>query len=292
MLPLRLTLAFKNAQESAIIISKSLQVVSKLKLFNLEIECDSKELTFLLDLLQNRDQTGAFKVTLSIQNSKDIYKVISKAMFDEIVLEIPFYFDKEKIEIILSHIKEIKNIEKLSISYFINKKNISYVDYILSFIVSKGIRKFIIPSPNLILYKDLIKEDYLSPFDLNNLKILNKYKDLISFQVHDFFTARFLELPLREEYIGCQAGKYLCYILNGNVYPCKSIPINCGSILVEPFEKIWENVKKVMDNYKNGKECITCNKSHICKYGCPGSVFFVNEGRKDPLCEVDYGNLS
>jgi radical SAM protein with 4Fe4S-binding SPASM domain len=100
-----------------------------------------------------------------------------------------------------------------------------------------------------------------------------------------------LGLKDAELFRGCQAGKFLCYILNGNVYPCKTVPIFCGNLQKESFEKIWSKVSKETEKISKGRFCINCNSSKICYFGCPGTVFFINDGSKDPLCEEQNGNL-
>jgi len=76
---------------------------------------------------------------------------------------------------------------------------------------------------------------------------------------------------------------------NGNVYPCRYLPINLGNlrenklseILKHPFIKKLESMHKKV---KNG--CEKCINNTKCRGGCPAFIYYAygNLSKKDPRC--------
>lgn len=286
MLPLRITSAFKGSVLSTI-LDCFFDLVQRIKLFKLEIESDIENVKILEEILQKKP-TNAHYIIFRVFNTDSLKLIHQSKIIGDIEFELPYYFTETELKAFFSTFKTYK---PQSLSFFINKTNINFIEAVFELSKVIGIKKIIIPNPDLINHLDFVKKNYLSIQDLKKLDIIKKYKSFFEISVHDYFIAKSLELKDAKLFKGCQAGKYLCYILNGTVYPCKTVPIKCGSILEEAFENIWKRVKTNMENIYRGSICIECEGAKICYYGCPGNVFFLNYGIKDPLCEVENGHL-
>lgn len=287
MLPLRITFAFKGEGVFYIIL-RAFDLLKSLKLFKLEFEADYTNLAEIIKHLNNQ-KISAHQKTIRIYDINSLSLIDKNTIFDEIEFELPNSFTIQNLKEIFD---KIKGIEKISLSFFINKSNINLLDKVLENCIKTGIKKIVIPNPDLINNTEFVIKNYLEVQDLEKLDIMKKYIEKLDFQVHDYFMSKRLNLESYKLFRGCQAGKFLCYIYNGIVYPCKTVPIKCGSIMEENFESIWKRVDSVMKNISKGKYCIKCNNSKICYYGCPGTIHFINNGLNDPLCEDFDGNLS
>lgn len=281
MLPLRITFGLKG-KKGLYYLESILNIAERLKLYLAEFEPDEITLDSLLYKLSNKGNF-AFKKIIRVVNVNLLEKILEfRHLFTDIQFELPYKFTKNKLQNTLLKLEKINGI---TISFFINNSNIDRLELFLKLAKKTNVRKVVVTNPDLIRHKKFVKNHYLTIKNLEKLDIIKKYMDSIEFSIHDFFIAKRLGIKDADLFRGCQAGKFLCYILNGQVYPCKTVPVKSGDIKNEPFEKIWSRVEKEINKISKGQQCITCENSKICHFGCPGTVFFINHGIKDPLCE-------
>ncbi len=276
-LPLRLSVSFChwNGEEKDFL--KILQSVSKLKLFNLFLEFDRETLP-LYDKHSSKLSYQSFRKSLVIDFSdfQDFFHL--KPLFNEIEVDIPFYAQQKDIEHFLNG-----NVEKdFVISFLITRDNIKIFEEILKFSISKN-KKIKIPNTNLIRFQRELSEIFLRKEDLKNLEYLKPLVNNTKIEVHDYFLAKFFQLPDASKFLGCQAGKLLGHIENGILYPCASIPEPIGSLIDYDFEFLWNKTYNIIENVF--KRCCTkCDKRSGCKMGCIGNAIILGNC-KDPLCE-------
>ncbi len=286
MLPLRITFTFKGSGLSTI-ISRFYDLVERIKLFKLEIESDIENVKTLEEFIRKRPP-NAHHIIFRVFDINSLKLISQSKIIGNIEFELPYYFSETELKAFFSKFKTYK---PQSLSFFINKSNINFIEQVFELSKAIEIKNIVIPNPDLINHRDFVKKNYLSIHDLRKLDIIKRYKSFFEINVHDYFIAKSLELEDAKLFKGCQAGNFLCYILNGTVYPCKTVPIKCGNILEEAFEDIWKRVKTNMEKINKGSMCIECEGAKICYYGCPGNVYFLNNGIKDPLCEVENGHI-
>ncbi|MDD4661790.1 MAG: radical SAM protein [Candidatus Pacebacteria bacterium] len=88
----------------------------------------------------------------------------------------------------------------------------------------------------------------------------------------------------------CNAGYFSFSVLpNADVYPCRRLPILCGSLLVNNFREIMETSKELIElrNYDNcNKECKKCPFFNECLGGakCVANGYFGDPFAPDPQC--------
>ena len=86
----------------------------------------------------------------------------------------------------------------------------------------------------------------------------------------------------------CSAGKTLMAIMpNGDVYPCRRLPIKVGNILEQSMLNIYsqnESIKALQNDICH--ECNTCYYHHTCNGGlkCLSYALYQDYSRKDPHC--------
>jgi len=281
-LPLRLTLSFCNWKGKDGDLLCVFEKVAQIKLFTLELEFSVNSFK---SFLKNKGliKINAFQKTLKCCDVETL-KLSTSLDFSEIVYELPFSLTIDETK---RHLDILKTLDKknLVISYYLSAHNAKQFEQLLDFAVSYGIKKVIIPNPDLINQLEAIKGCFLQNPDLEKLSFIKRYLDKLTLQVHDYFLAKYLGLKDAELFKGCQAGSYMGYVQNGIVYPCKSIPISLGSLFEEDFATIWKRGKEVMEKYSVATLCESCDNKGGCKLGCPGTAFFLNNGKKDPLCE-------
>ncbi len=95
------------------------------------------------------------------------------------------------------------------------------------------------------------------------------------------------------QYVRCPAGTTKLSVLpNGSVYPCYLLArhddFRLGNILVDDFDRIWEN--PILDFFRNYEKnsCIntSCKLFSLCHGGCPAVslLIFGNLNAPDPRC--------
>lgn len=280
-LPLRLSVSFRNWDGDEKEFLHIFKTIGSFKLFGLELDCDASSLEIFL---KNKEKLtiDAFHKTIIVHDIESLRKLSALSSVKK-CLEIPFYYSLEETQTILSKLE--KQIQDVTLSYFLTSTNIKIFEYLLTKAKALGIKEIVIPNPDLVNFSVLIKDVFLTEKDLNKLTFVEPFKSFFKFQVHDYFLAKYLNLEDASLFKGCQAGSLVGYIQNGTVFTCKSIPIALGSITKEDFKTVWEKAKDVMKTYKIPTECKSCSSNSSCNFGCPGTAFFLNNGIKDPLCE-------
>lgn len=89
----------------------------------------------------------------------------------------------------------------------------------------------------------------------------------------------------------CSAGEGLIILLpNGDVMPCRRLPIVAGNIKEASLNDIYFNSKefKNVRGCKLPKECMDCNFKNKCKGGakCMSYGYYGDYGKKDPGCPL------
>ncbi|MCK5311842.1 MAG: SPASM domain-containing protein [Desulfobacteraceae bacterium] len=97
--------------------------------------------------------------------------------------------------------------------------------------------------------------------------------------------------------IECLKHKYSCFVtLDGNIFPCKGLPLPIGNIHKDTLSKILTD-SEIIENLKNHTSmikgpCRQCNKFLNC-YGCRGRAFALTGDylASDPLCPENQDKL-
>lgn len=89
---------------------------------------------------------------------------------------------------------------------------------------------------------------------------------------------------------GCSAG-YLSFTVlpNGDVYPCRRLPLFCGNLLKKSFEYIYynsETLKKLRNQNNINDVCFLCPFYDRCQGGakCVSFAYFKDFSSPDPQC--------
>ncbi len=281
-LPLRLSLSFLKGETGEADFLHVFNRIGHIKLFHLELELDTLSYSVFLSS-QPHITFNSFEKTL-VTKDPELFPAFLDQKGYHTIFEIPFWLNCNETKELLKKLSLLHS-NHTSLAYFITRQNLAQFSDILDFALKKGIKRVIIPNPDLVNYQELIKKSYLTPLDLDRLTFIHDYSKQINLQVHDYFLAKFLGLKDAELFKGCQAGELMGYIQNGTVYPCKSIPVVLGSLFEEDFDTIWKRASDVMKKFCSPEDCSECSDNKGCKQGCPGNAFFLNNGKKDPLCE-------
>lgn len=281
-LPFKLTLSFNGWEGNEVGFLSIFNKIAFIKLFTLELEFDRKSF-FVFIKNQSTLTLNAFQKVLILSDIMTINEAKKLTSF-AVVYDIPFYLSLDETRDILTEIKKGGN-NDITLSYFLTSNNFDQFKEVLDFAISFGIKKIIIPNPDIVNKAFIVKESFLKHSDLKRLEFLKNYTDKLNFQVHDYFLAKYMGLKDAELFNGCQGGAVMGYINNGTVYPCKSIPLSLGSLFEEDFVTIWKRTEVIMGKYSLARQCEQCEDKQLCKLGCPGTAFFLNNGEKDPLCE-------
>ncbi|MCD4742514.1 MAG: SPASM domain-containing protein [Desulfobacteraceae bacterium] len=104
-------------------------------------------------------------------------------------------------------------------------------------------------------------------------------------------------LPQECVVIECFKHKFSCFVtLDGNVYPCKGLPLVIGNIHKHTLSKILTD-SEIIENLKNHESmikgpCRKCDKFSDC-YGCRGRAFALTGDylASDPICPENQDSL-
>ncbi len=277
-LPLKLSVSFYNWGQNSDNYLVLFKKIEKLNLFSLSFEFDQESL-YQFNELKDKLSFKAFKKILAIDYSlfnEDLYKT---GLFSEIEVSVPFDTDADS----LNHFLKTRGSSVKAVNFLLTRENTNIFRIILSFSKRNNV-KINIPNPNLIRYgKELLKV-HLRAEDLKNLYELKESVRASRMEIHDYFLAKFFELPDAQKFQGCQAGRLLGHMENGMLYPCSSIPVAIGSLLEYDFEFLWKEAYNMVKDMAD-KCCIDCFCKKSCNLGCIGNALYLGSF-KDPLCEV------
>jgi radical SAM protein with 4Fe4S-binding SPASM domain len=133
-------------------------------------------------------------------------------------------------------------------------------------------------------YPDIEKITY----HINHLKMVSEV----------FSNIMVCPLPKGSVVIECFKQKFSCFVtLDGNIYPCKGLPLSIGNIHQDTLGKILTD-SEVIENLKNHEAmikgpCRKCNAFSHC-YGCRGRTFTLTGDylASDPLCPKNQDKLN
>jgi radical SAM protein with 4Fe4S-binding SPASM domain len=92
----------------------------------------------------------------------------------------------------------------------------------------------------------------------------------------------------KDEISGCSAGyNGLCIGSNGDVYPCRRLPLKIGNVYKESLIDLWHHdvMKTLRDRKMRQGKCAGCDISNLCG-GCPGIAYALSGDytAEDPQC--------
>ncbi|SHI90617.1 radical SAM additional 4Fe4S-binding SPASM domain-containing protein [Clostridium cavendishii DSM 21758] len=141
-------------------------------------------------------------------------------------------------------------------------------------------------------------EDVLNPIEaLEYFGVLKSEEDksfLNKISGLEVYTERGLQfLKSGKNPYACSAGDSLITILeNGDVMPCRRLPIICGNVLKESLKSIYinNNIFKELKTKAIPKECAECVYAKRCKGGlkCLAYSIYKDYNRADPACPILY----
>lgn len=186
-------------------------------------------------------------------------------------------------------INSIKKCNENNIKIFTNtpivKQNVHDLESILKLaldlnVVGFSVTRYIHNSSN-ILDKCSVS---LKEFN-DTLRTLIKYKNKLNIKIANTVPLCSIEkdidiINILDILTPCDCAKtWLTIDCEGNIFPCPSLRINCGSILNEGLKNIWDK-NKVISNIKNDiyikESCKSCEEFHICSGGCKSFSTYEN----------------
>lgn len=253
----------------------------------------------ILEYLENKKGIESFQILTNglLIKDEDIHRLnkLSKLQGVQISLESPRKEIHESIrgentydETIIAIKKLVNNNIKTYVMMTISKINYLQVEDMYNLLKKIGVKMFgvdrFIPESEDDFNKFVLtKEEFKEVCEIvNKLSKREGYPNVR--------TNRTLYCLLDEKIGGaCSVGKSALAILpNGDILPCRRLPIVIGNILVDGIEKVW-NESEVLnkcrkDNNLKGK-CSNCKYSKTCR-GCRAMAYAVKKDylEEDPLC--------
>ena len=193
---------------------------------------------------------------------------------------------------IIQAIKLLKKVGiPVNISMTVSKLNLKDVSAVIDLSremgTSLGIRRFVPTGRG----KKEMQESLLSPLEVKKLflEVLRAQKDpslKIGMGCEDGILAQEMHyLPL-----GCSAG-YASFTVvpNGDVYPCRKLPIYSGNLLKQSFSEIYYNsepLQKLRNLNNINNDCQSCPYFNECHGGakCVSYAYFGDSFAPDPQC--------
>lgn len=239
-----------------------------------------KDLFKLLDLLEENSVTFGILTNGTLITKQQIKKLSNYKMLSFVQVSIDG--NKKTHEEIRGNgtfdksMKCLKLLKKYNIqtmvSFTCHKQNYKQLEEVVEIIVKNKIDRFwsdrLIPiDDNKDISKSMILSDieYLNyVITLRNLK--KKYKNCET-TIH---MNRALQFYDGEPIYQCAAGKTLLTILaNGNLLPCRRLPITLGNVINESIIDIYSNNEtiKQLNSECIPDNCLNCGKSKQCKGG-------------------------
>lgn len=88
----------------------------------------------------------------------------------------------------------------------------------------------------------------------------------------------------------CSAGDTLITIMpNGDLYPCRRMPVNSGNVMRTPLAELYENnplFQRLRNHQKISEGCHSCCYARLCRGGlkCLSHAIFGDAFKADPAC--------
>ena len=141
---------------------------------------------------------------------------------------------------------------------------------------------------NLTLNFDETRE-YLNIMNTERNKLMDKKYNITTISMY-----RALQFQMTNDFAyGCTAGDTLLTVMeNGDLVPCRRMPIVVGNLLESNMYNLYKNNKilKELREKKVPDECSDCEHSEMCRGGlkCLTYALYKNLNHKDIGCDVDY----
>ena len=140
---------------------------------------------------------------------------------------------------------------------------------------------------NLVLNLQETKE-YLSIMNKERIKLRKMNNNLTTISMY-----RALQFQMTNDFAyGCTAGDTLLTVMeNGNLVPCRRMPIVVGNLFKDNMYNIYMNNKILKDLRKNiiPSDCLNCENSELCRGGlkCLTYALYNDLNHKDVGCDVE-----
>lgn len=129
--------------------------------------------------------------------------------------------------------------------------------------------------------------EYLNILNNERNKLMNKKNNITTISMY-----RALQFQMTNDFAyGCTAGDTLLTVMeNGDLVPCRRMPIVVGNLLENNMYKLYKN-SKVLKELRNNKipdECSNCEHSEICRGGlkCLTYALYKDLNHKDIGCNI------
>lgn len=130
--------------------------------------------------------------------------------------------------------------------------------------------------------------DYLEIMDRERNKLMKLKNNITTISMN-----RALQFQMTNDFAyGCTAGNTLLTIMeNGDLVPCRRMPIIVGNLLKSTMYDLYENneILKELRKNKIPDECRNCEHSEMCHGGlkCLTYAMYNNLNHKDPGCNIN-----
>lgn len=258
-------------------------------IFNLLSYLDSKNHIDSLQILSNSLLLGEEEVS--------VLKKIKKLKGIQISLESPIALIHDQIrgkgnfEKVIKKISFLKNLGlRISIMMTISKLNYKQISDMNEFLKKLKVDVF-----GVDRFIPETKSDF-DQFALSSAELKEAFQELYNLSQIQLLPKISLNRPLfcliaEKDSCGarCSAGTSSFAILpNGDMLPCRRLPIPIGNILQDEVVKVWNNhpvLVSLRDINKLGEKCSTCEYVKKCK-GCRASAYAIHGDflREDPFC--------
>lgn len=132
----------------------------------------------------------------------------------------------------------------------------------------------------------LLPEELLSCYE--KILLLKKEYPELDVPLRDPLWQSYISKSQQKSVTGCSAGyNGLCIGSNGDVYPCRRLPVKIGNVFEESLIELWhhEIMKNLRERSLRKGECGECESRNICG-GCPGIAYGITGDymASDPQC--------
>jgi GeoRSP system SPASM domain protein len=178
----------------------------------------------------------------------------------------------------------------IGLSFPVNRENFRDLPTVLSFCVEQKVPHLLLPMQRLMTDEQCFSFTKAERDELSaKLGEIAKPANL-KITIHDPFLWRAFYPTIEFPNGGCQAANTMLYIApNADVYPCPTLPIKMGSLLLIPLKDLISSaVKKDLRRkiLQKPVECETCSENDQCKGGCRGRAHRIAGSLQapDPAC--------